>query len=70
MIFDPNTGELHAMSGNTFHASGLIPHPLQKAGVIPMRGQTWTFRGVGSSVAHALIDLAKVPIPSSGEETH
>lgn len=60
-------GTAFANAGQTF-IGGMVPHPMQLAGAIPFKGQTWR-TGV-SSTLRAVMNLAKVPLEGSGEETH
>ena len=54
-----------APSGSTFQgSSGLVPHPLQKSGKIPLLGSNGRFKAAGSSVTSAIARLAKIPGPS------
>lgn len=60
-------GTALANAGQTF-VNGLVPHPTQLAGAIPFKGQTWKTRV--PSTLRAVMNLAKVPLEGSGEETH
>lgn len=57
-FFHPS-GVMLAPSGSTFHGSGIVLHPLQTSGSIPITGTAKFVPGVGSNVAYALGNLLK-----------
>lgn len=63
-----NDGMLFAPSGNTFHPSGVVSHPLQKAGVIAHAGAPQSFKLTGTRSGHNFTQAFRKLMSGAGSE--